>query len=310
MKSESSSPSLVLLLGFLILIITTTHHHEVESFSSFSSSSSSSTRRSHHESIVTPSASSSSLHQQQRLKPSSVVDCQRRLFRLNAIITTDGDEDTKDESVHDDASSSLADNKQDSRSKKKNNKNSSLSLSYEERKILWMNRYGSCKALEETFGKAPSVWGDLTPTQTRQLYHVLLPRTLLALATEMNPPTSSKKKKKKKKPSPTSSSSIEYLAPLAYQARLAAKQYARSRCLLPARLATNLFDQYRNFKNHRKDSTSWEYLWEKYKAQILAEQQQEQAQEQSTNSPQKKKKKKKKEAATTTRPLHSSYSNG
>jgi hypothetical protein len=119
-----------------------------------------------------------------------------------------------------------------------------------------MEKYGSLEALENTFGAAPSAWGDLTPEQTRRLYHTLLPRSLLALHEMglMRP---------------------EELAPLAYGARVAAKQYARSRCTLPARLVTAAFDFYRNLRDHGRlggpSSMTWEEIFKKYEVQIVRE---------------------------------------
>lgn len=74
----------------------------------------------------------------------------------------------------------------------------------------WLAKYGSSHALQQTFGKYASNQ-KLSPTQTRALYHTLLPRSLLALSElDILDPSD--------------------LAPLAYQARIAAKEYARSRC--------------------------------------------------------------------------------
>ena len=126
---------------------------------------------------------------------------------------------------------------------------------YESRRALWEERYGSVEALRRTFGEARSFWGDLDPESTRQLYHTLLPRSLLGLyeAGLMRP---------------------DELAPLAYQARKAAKDYARERSTLPGRIVAHAFDGYRSF---RRDGTfqtkglSWEQLWDKYEAQIVEE---------------------------------------
>jgi hypothetical protein len=125
---------------------------------------------------------------------------------------------------------------------------------YERRRAQWMERYGTLTALQNTFGAGPG-WGDLTPEQTRRLYHTLLPRSLLGLFEMglMNP---------------------EELAPLAYQARIAAKEYARSRCVWTARLLTTAFDQYRNLRDRGRlgaSSMTWDELWQKYEAQIVQE---------------------------------------
>lgn len=127
------------------------------------------------------------------------------------------------------------------------------------RKKRWLSRYGSLEALERSFGKSPSVLGDLTPEETRRLYHTLLPRSLLGLYElgVMKP---------------------EELAPLAYEARLAAKEYARSRCRWTGRLMTAAFDQYRSLREKGKlaigtssKHPSWEEIWQKYEHQIVEE---------------------------------------
>jgi hypothetical protein len=127
---------------------------------------------------------------------------------------------------------------------------------YELRRNMWMDKYASLEALQKTFGAAPSLWGDLTPEQTRRLYHTLLPRSLLALH-EMG----------LMKP--------EELAPLAYEARIAAKQYARSRCTFPARIGTAAFDVYRNLRNRGRlggpSSMTWQEIYKKYEVQIVQE---------------------------------------
>ncbi|CAJ1922518.1 unnamed protein product [Cylindrotheca closterium] len=121
---------------------------------------------------------------------------------------------------------------------------------YQLRKRLWLERYGTVEALQQTFGVAPP-FGDLSPEQTRRLYHTLLPRSLLGLY-EMGV----------MKP--------EELAPLAYNARIAAKEYARSRCVWTARLMTTAFDIYRG-RLGKSSSMSWEELYKKYEAQIVEE---------------------------------------
>jgi hypothetical protein len=127
---------------------------------------------------------------------------------------------------------------------------------YELRRNMWMDKYASLEALQKTFGAAPSLWGDLTPEQTRRLYHTLLPRSLLALH-EMG----------LMKP--------QELAPLAYEARIAAKQYARSRCTFPARIGTAAFDVYRNVRNRGRlggpSSMTWQEIYKKYEVQIVQE---------------------------------------
>jgi hypothetical protein len=137
---------------------------------------------------------------------------------------------------------------QDKKEKKKKRQ-----VEYEQRRQQWMERYGSLEALQSTFGTG----ADLSPEQTRRLYHALLPRSLLGLYEWelMNP---------------------EELAPMAYHARIAAKQYARSRSVWYARAFTALVDQYRNLRgqlgdNHKSASMTWEQIWSKYEAQIVRE---------------------------------------
>lgn len=64
----------------------------------------------------------------------------------------------------------------------------------------------------------------------------------------------------------------EDLAPLAYQARVAGKLYARERCELPARIAANLYDGWRQWKWYGRfncKGMSYQQLWEKYAGVIL-----------------------------------------
>ena len=131
-------------------------------------------------------------------------------------------------------------------------------LQKQRRRNRWMKRYGTVEALKHTFGTGPP-WGVLSPTQTRSLYHTLLPRSLLAL-NEMGFVTA------------------EDLAPLAYEARIAAKEYARSRCIWTGRVGVFLFDQYRSLRDKgrliqpgKSSSMSWEEIWAKYEGQILKE---------------------------------------
>ena len=95
-----------------------------------------------------------------------------------------------------------------------------------DRKNAWLAKYGSADALKQTFG---TLGNKLSPSDTRALYHALLPRSLLALS-ELDVLTP------------------EDLAPLAYRARIAAKEYARSQCNTQGRILTTLVDQYRSIK--------------------------------------------------------------
>jgi len=67
---------------------------------------------------------------------------------------------------------------------------------------------------------------------------------------------------------------LKELAPLAYRARLAAKEYARERCILPARIGSMLYDGYRSWRRYGKWNRSgmtWEQIWNKYEDQVLRE---------------------------------------
>ena len=131
-------------------------------------------------------------------------------------------------------------------------------LQKQRRRNRWVRRYGTVDALKQTFGTGPP-WGDLSPAQTRALYHTLLPRSLLAL-NEMG------------------LIEAEDLAPLAYEARIAAKEYARSRCVWTGRIGVFLFDQYRSLRDRgrllapgKSSSMTWEEIWSKYERQITKE---------------------------------------
>jgi len=132
-------------------------------------------------------------------------------------------------------------------------------LQKQRRRNRWIKRYGTVEALQQTFGKGPP-WGDLSSSQTRSLYHTLLPRSLLAL-NEMG------------------LIHVEDIAPLAYEARIAAKEYARSRCVWTGRVGVFLFDQYRSLRDKGRlikpgtsPSMTWEEIWSKYESQIIKEQ--------------------------------------
>jgi hypothetical protein len=117
--------------------------------------------------------------------------------------TNDDSENDKD----DDESEDYEDQARKERKKQNKNKNKKSGDDYEARRRVWEDRYGSVKALRRSFGTSPHrFWGDLDPESTRLLYHTLLPRSLLGLyeAGLMRP---------------------DELAPLAYQARKAAKEY-------------------------------------------------------------------------------------
>jgi hypothetical protein len=127
---------------------------------------------------------------------------------------------------------------------------------YQRRKEEWAKRYTSLNGLRKAFGcNRNKLWGDLDPTTTRKLYKSLLPNALCELILELGVDP-------------------EELAPLAYQARKAAKLYARERCQVPARIAANLFDgfrQWRRYGRFQPSGMSYQQLWDKYYHQQLEE---------------------------------------
>jgi hypothetical protein len=122
--------------------------------------------------------------------------------------------------------------------------------------LEWAGRYTSVEALREHFGTNHNkLWGDLQASTSRRLYKTLLPRALLELS-----------KLGKVQP--------QDLAPLAYQARVAAKLYARERCTVPARISATLFDGFRQWIKYGKfqaHGMTYDQLWEKYAEKIVQE---------------------------------------
>lgn len=127
---------------------------------------------------------------------------------------------------------------------------------YEQRKMEWAKRYTDVETLRDTFGtNRNQLWGDLDPETTRRLYHTLLPRALMGLYDMglMRP---------------------HELAPLAYEARNAAKKYARERCIVPGRVFSMAYDGFRSLRDYgqwNSDGLSWEQVWDKYEQQIIDE---------------------------------------
>ena len=123
-------------------------------------------------------------------------------------------------------------------------------------KLDWASKYTSIDVLRQSFGtNRNKFWGDFDTKTTRKLYHTLLPRALLGLyEAELWCPTD--------------------LAPLAFEARLAAKKYARERCVLPGRVMAMIYDGYRSWRSWGTwsvEGMSWEQVWNKYETQILEE---------------------------------------
>jgi hypothetical protein len=163
---------------------------------------------------------------------------------------------------------------------------------YLQRKEQWAAKYTSVDALRKTFGTNRNVlWGDLDPQTTRRLYKTLLPRALLELhctavtscsdrSDDVDDDVTSTTATSTASTATTSTVSQqpllmlhpEDLAPLAYQARVAAKLYARERCVLPARIVANLYDGFRQWKKYGQfhcHGMSYQQLWDKYASVIL-----------------------------------------
>lgn len=109
--------------------------------------------------------------------------------------------------------------------------------------------------LRDIFGtNRNTFWGDLDVETGRQLYHTLLPRALIRLHAQGVEPLE--------------------LAPLAYKARVAAKEYVRERSRVPGRVTAVAIDGFRHLKNYgnwRSMGMTWDELWNKYERQILEE---------------------------------------
>lgn len=127
---------------------------------------------------------------------------------------------------------------------------------YENTKLEWASRYTSLSTLRNTFGtNRNKFWGDFDSKTTRRLYHTLLPRALLGLY-EMG------------------LWSPNDLAPLAYEARLAAKKYARERSHVPGRVLSMVYDGFRSWRDWGTwsvEGLSWDQIWIKYEQEILSE---------------------------------------
>jgi len=127
---------------------------------------------------------------------------------------------------------------------------------YQNAKLEWATRYTSISTLRSTFGTNRNrLWGDFDPSTTRKLYNTLLPRAILGLY-EMG------------------LWSPRDLAPLAYEARLAAKKYARERCVIHGRVVAMLYDGFRSWRDWGTwsvEGMSWEQVWYKYEIQVLDE---------------------------------------
>jgi hypothetical protein len=127
------------------------------------------------------------------------------------------------------------------------------SAAYEKRKEEWARRYTNLENLRETFGSNQNkLWGDLDPSTARRLYRYLMPTALIQLVKVGVQP--------------------QDLAPLAYEARVAAKLYARERSIVPVRIAAVLYDGIRQLKRYgrfQSHGMTYDQVWEKYHKVIM-----------------------------------------
>eukprot|EP00535_Pseudo-nitzschia_heimii_P001702 CAMPEP_0197187680 /NCGR_PEP_ID=MMETSP1423-20130617/16333_1 /TAXON_ID=476441 /ORGANISM="Pseudo-nitzschia heimii, Strain UNC1101" /LENGTH=363 /DNA_ID=CAMNT_0042639323 /DNA_START=40 /DNA_END=1131 /DNA_ORIENTATION=+ len=120
---------------------------------------------------------------------------------------------------------------------------------YQRRKQEWADRYTTLEGLRSTFGcNRNKLYGDLDAVTTRKLYITLLPTAVceLVLDVEVRP---------------------EELAPLAFEARKAAKLYARERCHVPARLLAKWYDGFRALKRYGRfqiEGMTYDQVFDKY----------------------------------------------
>lgn len=127
------------------------------------------------------------------------------------------------------------------------------SKEYTERIQEWAKLYTNVDSLRERFGSNHNkLLGDLDARTARRLYKTLMPTALLPLVkTGVKP---------------------QDLAPLAYQARVAAKMYVRERSRLHSRIFANFYDGFRQLKKTGKFNThgmSYDQVWQKYRQVIL-----------------------------------------
>lgn len=126
-------------------------------------------------------------------------------------------------------------------------------IEYRRRKHEWAERYTSQEGLREAFGSNRNKWwGDLDAKTARRLYKKLLfPTALSELVLELGDEIIS----------------FSELAPLAYEARKAAKMYARERCRVPSRVGAYLLDGFRQLRKYGRfqpNGASYEQLWVRY----------------------------------------------
>ena len=129
------------------------------------------------------------------------------------------------------------------------------------------------------------LWGDLSNSDTRLLYHSLLPRALLRLQEEAGIREGEGERDPSElsavafcssiltPPSPPSSGwdpsnplSLYQAAYLSYRLRHTAKLYARYRCNLPGRVLTEVYDGFRHWREYgvwKAEGRGWEETWER-----------------------------------------------
>ncbi|GMI05405.1 hypothetical protein TrLO_g3056 [Triparma laevis f. longispina] len=136
----------------------------------------------------------------------------------------------------------------------------------------------SLRTLQTYFGpNSNKIWGDLTNSDTRLLYHSLLPRALLKIKQLQASPinqTVSSLANSTSKASLGPNTDLKSLAYLSYSLRQTAKLYSRYRCNLPGRVLTEIYDGWRHFREYGKWNTEgreWDEIWEKYEREINQE---------------------------------------
>jgi len=105
----------------------------------------------------------------------------------------------------------------------------------------------SVEELRDQYGEKTRWWGDLSPAETRALYHALLPKSLLE--------------------EEDAEYTLAERAELAIAARRAARLYARERALLPFAIASELLDGVRQLMctgAFRTAGPDDETIWKKY----------------------------------------------
>jgi len=134
---------------------------------------------------------------------------------------------------------------------------------YARRKQEWADRYATLDGLRATFGSNKNkIYGDLDATTTRKLYKSLLPTAVCELVLDLNMNMNMNMNRDN-----CHVVCPEELAQLAFEARKAAKLYARERCHVPARLLAKSYDGFRALKRYGRFQTegmSYDQVFDKY----------------------------------------------